>query len=130
VSQEQDASRVVVLQHSVQARLIDGTTLDLQEGQSALMNARHITPVVGDQRHRADWLSGRLNVLDEPLEQVVEALRPYSRGFVRVSPEVRHLRVQGVFPLDDPDRTFTALAETLPIRVDRYSPWLTLIRAK
>ena len=130
VSQEQDASRVVVLQHSVQARLIDGTTLDLQEGQSALINARHITPVVGDQRHRADWLSGRLNVLDEPLEQVVEALRPYSRGFVRVSPEVRHLRVQGVFPLDDPDRTFTALAETLPIRVDRYSPWLTLIRAK
>ncbi|OPK11506.1 FecR domain-containing protein [Pseudomonas sp. VI4.1] len=130
VSQEQDASRVVVLQHSVQARLIDGTTLDLQEGQSALINARHITPVVGDQRHRADWLSGRLNVLDEPLEQVVEALRPYSRGFVRVSPEVRHLRVQGVFPLDDPDRTFTALAETLPIRVDRYSPWLTLIWAK
>ncbi|VVN91748.1 FecR domain-containing protein [Pseudomonas fluorescens] len=130
VAQEPDASRVVVLQHSVQARLFDGTTLDLQEGQSALLSARQISAVAGDQRHRADWLSGRLNVLDEPLEQVVEALRPYSRGFVRVSPEVRHLRVQGVFPLDDPDRTFTALAETLPIRVDRYSPWLTLIRAK
>jgi transmembrane sensor len=130
VAQEPDASRVVVLQHSVQARLFDGTTLDLQEGQSALLSARRISPVAGDQRHRADWLSGRLNVLDDPLEQVVEALRPYSRGFVRVAPEVRHLRVQGVFPLDDPDRTFTALAETLPIRVDRYSPWLTLIRAK
>ncbi|VVO30243.1 FecR domain-containing protein [Pseudomonas fluorescens] len=130
VAQEPDASRVVVLQHSVQARLFDGTTLDLREGQSALLSARQISAVAGDQRHRADWLSGRLNVLDDPLEQVVEALRPYSRGFVRVSPEVRHLRVQGVFPLDDPDRTFTALAETLPIRVDRYSPWLTLIRAK
>jgi transmembrane sensor len=130
VAQEPDASRVVVLQHSVQARLFDGTTLDLQEGQSALLSARQISAVAGDQRHRADWQSGRLNVLDEPLEQVVEALRPYSRGFVRVSPEVRHLRVQGVFPLDEPDRTFTALAETLPIRVDRYSPWFTLIRAK
>ena len=130
VAQEQDASRVVVLQHSVQARLFDGTTLDLQAGQSALLSARQISAVACDQRHRADWLSGRLNVLDEPLEQVVEALRPYSRGFVRIAPEVRHLRVQGVFPLDDPDRTFTALAETLPIRVDRYSPWLTLIRAK
>lgn len=130
VAQEQDASRVVVLQHSVQARLFDGTTLDLQAGQSALLSARQIEAVAGDQRHRADWLSGRLNVLDEPLEQVVEALRPYSRGFVRIAPGVRHLRVQGVFPLDDPDRTFTALAETLPIRVDRYSPWLTLIRAK
>ncbi|MDQ0122879.1 transmembrane sensor [Pseudomonas lini] len=130
VAQEQDASRVVVLQHSVQARLFGGATRDLQEGQAALLSARQISVADGDQRHRADWLSGRLNVLDEPLEQVVEALRPYSRGFVRVSPEVRHLRVQGVFPLDDPDRTYAALAETLPVRVDRYSPWLTLIRAK
>jgi transmembrane sensor len=40
------------------------------------------------------------------------------------------LRVQGVFPLNDPERTLSALAETLPIRVDHYSPWLTLIRAK
>ena len=130
VAQEQDATRVVVLQHSIEARLFDGTTLDLQEGQSALLYAGNIAPVAGDQRHRADWLSGRLNVLDDPLEQVVDALRPYSRGFVRVAPEVRGLRVQGVFPLNDPDRVFTALAETLPIRVDRYSPWLTLIRAK
>ncbi|VVO33638.1 FecR domain-containing protein [Pseudomonas fluorescens] len=130
VAQEQDASRVVVLQHSVQARLFGGTTLDLQEGQSALLYAGKISPVAGDQRHRGDWLSGRLNVLDDPLEQVIGALRPYSRGFVRIAPEVRNLRVQGVFPLNDPDRAFTALAETLPIRVDRYGPWLTLIRAK
>ncbi|MEJ5057035.1 MULTISPECIES: FecR family protein [unclassified Pseudomonas] len=130
VSQEQDASRVVVLEHSVEARLFDGTRRDLQEGESALLYARRIDPVVGDQRYRADWLSGRLNVLDEPLVKVVDALRPYSRGFVRVSPEVRDLRVQGVFPLNDPERTFAALAETLPIRVDHYSPWLTLIRAK
>lgn len=130
VAKEQDASRVVVLQHSVEARLFNGTTLDLQEGQSALLHDRQIIPIAGDQHHRSDWLSGRLNVLDDPLHQVVDALRPYSRGFVRVAPEVRNLRVQGVFPLDDPDRAFTALAETLPIRVDRYSPWVTLIRAR
>lgn len=130
VAQEQDASRVVVLEHSVQASLFDGTRRNVREGESALLYARRIEPVTGDQRYRADWLSGRLNVLDEPLEKVVDALRPYSRGFVRVSPEIRDLRVQGVFPLNDPDRAFNALAETLPIRVDHYSPWLTLIRAK
>ena len=130
VAQEQDASRVVVLEHSVQATLLNGTRRDLQEGESALLYARHIEPVSGDQRYRADWLGGRLNVLDEPLENVVDALRPYSRGFVRLAPEVRDLRVQGVFPLNDPARTFAALAETLPIRVEHYSPWLTLIRAK
>jgi transmembrane sensor len=130
VAQEQDASRLVVLQHSVEARLFDGTVQVVQEGQSALLHARQIALLGGDQRRRADWLNGRLNVLDESLEQVVEALRPYSRGFVRVAPQVRGLRVQGVFPLDDPDRAFNALAETLPIRVDRYSPWLTLIGSK
>ncbi|WP_095195207.1 FecR domain-containing protein [Pseudomonas sp. Irchel 3A7] len=130
VAQEQDASRVVVLEHSVQASLFDGTRRNVREGESALLYARRIEPVAGDQRYRADWLSGRLNVLDEPLEKVVNALRPYSRGFVRVSPEIRDLRVQGVFPLNEPDRAFNALAETLPIRVDHYSPWLTLIREK
>jgi transmembrane sensor len=120
----------VVLQHSVNVRLFDGTSIDLQEGQSAVMQAGSIAPLAGDQHHRADWMIGRLNVLDDPLEAVVNALRPYSRGFVRVAPEVRNLRVQGVFPLDNPDRVFAALAETLPIRVDRYSPWLTLIRGK
>lgn len=127
VIQEQDASRLVVLQHSVRARLFDGTTQVVKEGQAALLSSRSITLASGDERRRADWLSGRLNVLDESLEQVVEALRPYHRGFVRVAPEVRGLRVQGVFPLDDPERTLGALAETLPIRVNRYSPWLTLI---
>ncbi|MCP1419409.1 transmembrane sensor [Pseudomonas laurylsulfativorans] len=130
VAQEQEASRLVVLQHSVEARLFDGTVHVVQEGQSALLYARQIALLGGDQRRRADWLNGRLNVLDESLEQVVEALRPYSRGFVRLAPQVRGLRVQGVFPLDDPDRAFNALAETLPIRVDRYSPWLTLIGSK
>lgn len=130
VAQEHGATRVVVLQHSVNVRLFDGTSQVLQEGQSAILQASHIAPIAGDQHHRADWLVGSLNVLDDPLEQVVNALRPYSRGFVRVAPEVRNVRVQGVFPLSNPDRVFAALAETLPIRVDRYSPWLTLISAK
>ncbi|PWB32895.1 iron dicitrate transport regulator FecR [Pseudomonas sp. SDI] len=130
VEQQAQATRVVVLQHSVQLRLRDGSSRDLQEGQSALLQARQIVPLAGDQRYRADWISGRLNVLDDPLEQVVDALRPYQRGFVRVAPEVRRLRVQGVLPLDEPERALAALAETLPIRVDRYGPWLTLIGAK
>ncbi|WP_426619845.1 FecR domain-containing protein [Pseudomonas rustica] len=127
VAQEADASRLVVLQHSVEARLFDGTTRVVKEGQAALLSTRNITLASDDERGRAEWLNGRLNVLDESLEQVIDALRPYHRGFLRVAPEVRGLRVQGVFPLDAPDRTLDALAETLPIRIDRYSPWLTMI---
>ena len=127
VARQEQASRVVVLQQSIQARLFSGVTRDLQEGQAAILYPRSIVPMVGDQRHRADWLQAKLNVLDDPLEDVVAALRPYTRGFVRVAPEIRGLRVQGVYPLDNSGRAFAALAETLPIRVDHYSPWLTVI---
>ena len=130
VSQEPDATRVVVLEHSVQATLHNGLQHTVLQGQSVLLHANRIEALAGNQGYRADWLAGHLNVLDDSLEQVVSALRPYSRGFVRVDPQVRDLRVQGVFPLNDPHRAFDALAETLPIRVDHYSPWLTLIRAR
>ncbi|MDD1014916.1 FecR domain-containing protein [Pseudomonas rubra] len=130
VSQEAEATRLVVLEHSVRARLFNGFELDVQEGQAALLGGERIQALGNGERHRADWLSGRLNVLDDSLEAVIEALRPYYRGIVRVEPEVRGLRVQGVFPLDEPQRAFAALAETLPVKVDQYSPWLTLIRTK
>ncbi|MDN7142090.1 FecR family protein [Pseudomonas sp. JQ170] len=130
VSQEDGATRLVVLEHSVRASLFDGTGQDVQEGQAALLLPQRIEALGNDEVHRADWLNGRLNVLDDSLDAVVEALRPYYRGFVRVEPEVRGLRVQGVFPLDEPQRAFAALAETLPVRIEHYSPWLTLIRAK
>ncbi|HWV10669.1 MAG TPA: FecR domain-containing protein, partial [Pseudomonas sp.] len=128
VRQEANATRVIVLEHAVRLTLRDGSQrLDLQQNDAALLRPQRIDALGPGQVHRADWLDGRLNVLDEPLGDVVDALRPYQAGLIRVSPEIRDLRVQGVFLLDDPQRTLTALAETLPIRVDRYGPWLTLL---
>ncbi|BCD85641.1 membrane protein [Pseudomonas solani] len=129
VEQLAESTRAVALERGAQASQLLGGSLGLGEGQAALLHARHIELLSGDQRNRAGWLQGRLNVLDEPLEAVIDALRPYRRGLIRVSPEVRQIKVQGVFPLDDPDRALTALGETLPIRVDTYGPWLTLISA-
>ncbi|MCE1118355.1 MULTISPECIES: FecR family protein [Pseudomonas] len=127
VSQEEDATRVVVLQHSVRTSLVDGRQLDLQEGQAALLRYSGIEPLAQEQRQRAAWLQGRLEVLDEPLHQVIDALRDYLPGYIRLAPGVRDLRVQGVFPLDQPRKALQALGETLPIRIEHYGPWLTLI---
>jgi transmembrane sensor len=104
VSQEEDATRVVVLQHGVRASLVDGRQLDLQEGQAALLRYSGIEPLAQEQRQRAAWLQGRLEVLDEPLHQVIDALRDYLPGYIRLAPGVRDLRVQGVFPLTSPAR--------------------------
>ena len=127
VSQEHTATRVVVLEHSVRTSLPDGRWLDLQQGQAALLRSNAIEPLKDDQQQRAAWVEGRLEVLDEPLHAVIDALRPYQRGYVRVAPAIRALRVQGVFPLDQPREALQALAETLPISIEHYGPWLTLI---
>lgn len=130
VRQEADATRVVVLEHSVRLSLANGTQRVLLQGHGALLRGDRIDLLTGEQSYQADWLNGRLSVLDAPLGDVIEALRPYRRGLIRVSPQIRQLRVQGVFPLDDTQRSLAALAETLPISVDHYGPWLTLLGPK
>lgn len=130
VRQEGQVTRVLVQEHAVRLSLPNGATQDLNEGEAALLHARHIERLGRSEQHRADWLQGQLSVLDEPLEAVIEALRPYRSGLIRVAPAARPLRVQGVFPLDDSERTLTALGETLPIRISHYGPWLTLIDAQ
>ena len=37
------------------------------------------------------------------------------------------LRVYGVYPLDNAEQTLQSLAQTFPLRIRRYGPWLTLI---
>lgn len=128
VEQLAHATRVVVLEHSVQLSLAQGRHMTLQEGQGALLHAQRIEALDGNQRYRADWLDGRLSVLDDTLEQVIDALRAYHRGLIRVSPALRELRVQGVFSLDQSQRSLEALAETLPIQITHYGPWLTLLQ--
>ncbi|CAM4061055.1 Protein FecR [Pseudomonas reidholzensis] len=127
VSQEPAATRVVVLEHSVRASLVDGRHQDLQQGQAALLRPSGIERLGGEQQQRAAWLDGKLEVLDEPLHAVIDALRPYQRGYIRLAPTIRDLRVQGVFPLDQPQQALAALAETLPVELESYGPWLTLI---
>ncbi|AJA15411.1 iron dicitrate transport regulator FecR [Pseudomonas putida S12] len=130
VSQEQDATRVVVLQHSVRASLANGQWAELQQGQAALLRNNTIERLTGEQQQRAAWLEGRLEVLDQPLHVVIDALRPYQRGYIRLAPAARDLRVQGVFHLDQPQQALKALAEALPISVQRYGQWLMLIDLK
>lgn len=80
-----------------------------------------------DDAAQASWRSGILSVRDARLAEVIEQLRAYQPGVIRLSPQAGALRVFGVFRLDDPSQTLLALGETLPIQVRRYGPWLTLV---
>ncbi|MEQ4618580.1 MAG: FecR domain-containing protein [Corticimicrobacter sp.] len=135
-----DAGRtwVSVQEHAVQVSAnqtkdpAGNTSLRLDAGSQAWIDIDgvHRAGLASVSMDADAWLHGRLAVLDAPLSDVLDRLRPYRSGIIRIDPAVADLRVQGVFSLDDTDRTLRALAETQPLRIDYYSRWIVMVRPR
>jgi transmembrane sensor len=126
VQQRAEQTLVSVQENSVQVADLRGHSGVVSSGQSLRLAAELPFSVLASRAREDAWLDGRLDVDDESLGAVVDALRPYRYGLLRVSPAAAGLRVFGVFPLDDSDRTLQSLAQVLPITVKQYGP-VTLI---
>lgn len=130
VQQRRDDSYAMVQEHAVQVRTRGGAIQHLAEGESVRFTRVGVDTVQTGEAHRAAWTRGALDVRNDSLDEVIDALRPYLPGPVRVSPAAARLRVFGVFRLDEPQRVLQALAETQPIAVRRYAGWLTLVETR
>ncbi len=78
----------------------------------------------------AAWREGRLIARDQPVSEVVDALRPYFPGLILVTGSAlagRH--VTGVYDLRDPAEALQALAAAHGGVVHRISPWLLVLSA-
>ncbi|WP_277962561.1 FecR domain-containing protein [Pseudomonas sp. RIT-To-2] len=127
ISQDEQGARLDVLQASVLLQARDGRALTIKAGQSAVFNNQGTVALGPTRGNRLAWLNGQLDIDNEPLATVVDALRAYRRGIVRVSPAAARLKVSGVFVLDDTDTTLSLLALSLPIRVTRHTDyWLNI----
>lgn len=128
VRQDADSSLVSMLEHSVQITTPEGRSLTLPQGRSARFGPQGIAEDATGPGTASAWQRGMLEAHDQPLGDVVQALRAYRAGFIRVAPRAAALRVYGTFSLDDTDRALAALAETLPIAVNVYQRgWLVTI---
>jgi transmembrane sensor len=119
---------VAVLENDALFIAKDGLTQSVRAGETLSFGTEGAGWRGSDALVQAAWLDGVLDVRDEPLGSVVEALRPYQGGIIRITPAAARLRVFGVLRLDEPDRALSSLADALPIVVSRLGPWLTLIR--
>ncbi|MDH4982027.1 FecR domain-containing protein [Hyphomicrobium sp. D-2] len=76
------------------------------------------------------WRTGMLIAEGETLEDVIAALRTYSKGWIIIQDaDVRELKVNAVLDLRTPQQSLDALAAGLPIRVMRLSNLVTVISA-
>lgn len=90
----------------------------LRQGQAAWFdgNQSRLLPDMLAMQASA-WEQGMLVAVDQPLGELVAALRPYRHGYIDITPQAARLRVSGNYSLDDSDATLLALAETLPIEL-------------
>jgi transmembrane sensor len=130
VRQDDGRTLVSVLEHSVRlSAQQEGAAVDLQEGRSAWMQAGRIEPlpVSNAPADPSAWSTGVLEVHDQPLADVIAALRPYTPAILRVSPQAARVGVYGVYLLDRPMDALQALVDTLPLRVRRWGDWVVYV---
>ena len=118
VKREDDGTRLSVLQSAVAAHAqANPQEQILREGQQVLL--------------RSDWTRGMLVVDNARLGDLVHELGRYRRGHLGVAPEVADLRITGSFPLHDTDKALSALLPTLPVQIERHTPyWVTVAKAE
>jgi transmembrane sensor len=97
--------------------------LSLPAGQSARFDGTTLAQEKADVDGETSWTDGILVVNDRSLSYMIDALRPYYPGIIRLDPDIAALRVTGVFSLANPRQALDALAQTLPVRVRRLTPY-------
>ena len=104
-----------------------GEEQQVDAGQRVSFGPRGIAAPTRSNGSEAAWVDGYFVLYDGTLGDIVDALRPYRAGLIHISSRASRLPASGAFPLDDTERTLAAIAEALPVTVQRYTDRLIAI---
>ena len=122
-----DSTRLMMLHSRVEVLTLQGSRQVVEAGQSVRFDEHSILSVERTKGDESAWTRGRLEVHDRTLAEVIDSLGNYRRGILRLSPQIAGLRLSGIYPLDDTDRTLQLLQHSLPIRVTYHSAyWVSI----
>ncbi|MNJ64775.1 fec operon regulator FecR [compost metagenome] len=119
-------------------RVEDGVVAIQGKGQPVMVAAgeQYLIDANGSQRvetsplNASAWARGQLVAKRMQLRELTAELARYRHGWLRCDPAIAHLEVSGVFQLDDIDQALSALSDSLPVRVERFTPLWTRIVAR
>lgn len=127
VREREGQGQVVALNGAVEIDNRHGERLQLAAGHEVHYDRNGFGPIETSSSGATAWVDGFLQVRDRPLAEVIEALRPYHNGVLRLDPAVAELRVSGLYRLDNPQQILDTLARTLPIHITRRTGlWVTV----
>ncbi|EPF79689.1 sensor [Acinetobacter gyllenbergii] len=132
VRQEQDdQTRVKVYQHAVALQPQDsGQRQILQQGQRAYFDSQQISKPLPLNNEQPYWTQQLLVVEQWPLEKVIGELYRYKKGTYFITPELKDLRVSGVFSLKNPQQSLETLAYTHQLELSYYTPYVLKIKKR
>jgi len=127
VRNDANVTRLLVLSSKAQLTTRDGQSVSVHAGQSALYDGTGQLQVQTANQDATLWVKGLIKVHDQPLEQLIETLRPYRTGIIRISPQAAQLRVSGIYSLDNTDMTLNALRDSLGLQIDFHTDyWVSI----
>jgi transmembrane sensor len=77
------------------------------------------------------WKLHQLVVHNQPLSDVLATLARHRKGYLRFDAAAcSQYLVSAVLPLDDPERALALLAESFPIELQQFTPWIVSVNLK
>lgn len=139
VRKETDATRVGVIESVVEAcklkRMFSTAAPEcviLHADQGTRIEDTYISqPQDIDASALTGWVNGTLAVDNQSLADVLLELERYRHGRIHFKEDdIAHLRVSGVFPLNDTDRALEMLTTYLPVDIQYYTPLLAVVKPR
>jgi len=119
------SGRVVIRSHSDD----NGNPLRVNAGQSYLITSSTATVAPPLEMDADAWADGLIVTRNMRLEDFLNEVGRYRRGYLKCAASIADLRLSGVFRLEDTDKLLAVLPRTLPVQI-RYRTrwWVTVER--
>ncbi|MGP1717628.1 MAG: FecR family protein [Methylophilus sp.] len=130
VQRQHQVTRVMVIESSVEACAAQSACVTLVPGESVqLQRGMPLRKGVADIQNETAWTHFKLVADDMPIPVLLGELQRYHSGHLHFdAAALAQVHVSGVFALDDTAHTLNLLADTTPVTITQYTPWLTLIK--
>ena len=100
---------------------------DVARGDELVFTDGQVRRVAADLETTTAWIDGLLVAKDRTVGSIVEGLRPYFPGVIRLDPRVADMHATGVFSLKNPNDAFDALSEALGLSITRVARYWVMI---
>lgn len=100
----------------------------LKQGQRAFFDEKYISKALPLDNDQPYWTQQLLVVDQWPLQKVLDELFRYKKGTYHLDPELKNIKISGVFSLKNPEQSLETLAYSHQLELIYYSPYLLNIK--